>query len=207
MWVKVNIGTGAVEQYPYNRRDLKADNPLVSFPKVISSGDLAALGVHEVIVDDEPAWDESIETGVRDSTVTKVSSTYHLQFTVTAKSGAEQTTYFENKREEILRQVETKSGNESRLGVTVDSEFVPTDLESLNSLFATAINTANSRKTKTGRGTFVTLNPAQLKTRREGVDQFLQDIIDNEESLSVDINAAADLTALLAIDIEAGWPT
>lgn len=207
MWVKVNIGTGAVEKQNYSRRDLKDDNSLQSFPKAMSAATLAIYGVHIVIVDDKIAFDEAIENGVRETTVTKVGDTYHLKFTVTAKTAQEQTDYFDAKVEELISAVEETSRLKAISGFTVSSDFVPTDDMSLHALFATGVNTANSRRVKKGKGQFETLNPAQLKTRREAIDDFLQGVVDNEDSLSIDINTAADITALLAIDIEAGWPT
>lgn len=60
MKVKVNQDNSVI--YPYSANDLKNDNPNTIFPKVISDELFESFGVFNVIIEDIPSHDSSIET-------------------------------------------------------------------------------------------------------------------------------------------------
>lgn len=59
---------------------------------------------------------------------------------------------------------------------------------------------------KAGPGVFVPLNATAIIAIADGVAAHVQACFDREMALSAEIAAAADLTALLAIDLNTGWP-
>lgn len=60
---------------------------------------------------------------------------------------------------------------------------------------------------KVGDGIFTALNAQQIIDASDTVHEHVQAAYDHEASLVASIVAAADLTALRAINIDAGWPS
>jgi hypothetical protein len=55
MYVKIVNST--VEAYPYSIKQLRADNPNVSFPANMAEGKLSQWGVYPVTIDTDPSYD------------------------------------------------------------------------------------------------------------------------------------------------------
>lgn len=90
-------------------------------------------------------------------------------------------------------------------GVTVNGLHVATDADGRSLIIGARQGGKPSRKivTKTGRAILTKIQVEELAT---AVDDYLQSVFDNQYDLEEAIEAAADQTALDAIDINAGWP-
>lgn len=95
-------------------------------------------------------------------------------------------------------------------GTTLAGSFVATDEKTRSVLTAARIKAREDAdftvNYKFGPGQFATLTAAQIIAIADGVAAFIQACFDREKALSDLIVAAANQTALDAIDITAGWP-
>lgn len=95
-------------------------------------------------------------------------------------------------------------------GAVIGGSPVATDRDTQRVLTAARTlakeNAAYTVNWKAGPGAFVTLNAAQIIAIADGVAAHVQACFDREMALSTEIAAAQNLSALLAIDLNAGWP-
>lgn len=87
MYVKVE--NGSVEEYPYTIRQLRRDNPRVSFPKEIADSMLSSYGVYPVTVETEPSYTPRTQTISQNSTPTLSNGAWTLGWTVSSKTSDE----------------------------------------------------------------------------------------------------------------------
>lgn len=83
------IQNGLVERFPYSLRNLRADNPNVSFPASIDEETLAAYGVVLVSVQETPPYDPSTHKVVQAAAPVLVDGTWQIVKTVAEKSQEE----------------------------------------------------------------------------------------------------------------------
>lgn len=85
-----------------------------------------------------------------------------------------------------------------------------TDRESqsliVGAALAATLDPAYTVEWKSSAG-WVTLNAAQLLAAAQAVRTHVQGCFSNERALAAEIDAAADLQAVLAIDLGQGWPS
>jgi len=97
-------------------------------------------------------------------------------------------------------------------GITVESLSVPTD--DTTQLKATAAYVKATKDSdfsisswKLPDGTFMALDNATIIAIGDAITDHIEACFDNEATLTTAINAAADQTALNAVDITSGWPS
>ena len=95
-------------------------------------------------------------------------------------------------------------------GITVEGVPVMSDRESQGLIVGAAlqavIDPAYTLRWKTAAGAFVALSATELLAVAQAVRAHVQACFDREAALTEAINAAADVAALDAADIGAGWP-
>lgn len=89
----VKIENGSVEEYPYTIRQLRRDNPRVSFPKEIADSILSSYGVYPVTVETEPSYTERTQNISPNSTPTLSNGAWRLGWTVSNKTTDETQAY------------------------------------------------------------------------------------------------------------------
>jgi hypothetical protein len=92
----VKIVDNAVSVWPYSIGKLKADNPSVSFPKIITDELLASYGVYEVSNDDPPDHNERTQKVQLNSQPSGSGSSWSVGWTVVDKTSAEIAEYDTN---------------------------------------------------------------------------------------------------------------
>ena len=94
MYAKVSGNT--VEKFPYTLRDLKQDNPNVSFTTATTLDDVAQYGVVQVVELPEPVYDPATQNISKDTIPVENAGVWELGWVVTAKTQEEQDAYAEN---------------------------------------------------------------------------------------------------------------
>ncbi len=87
MYVKVT--NGSVDTYPYNVGKLRRDNPNTSFPKKVPTASLAAWGVYNVVIADDPSYDAMTHKIVAADTPTLVGGTWTITKSTVALTAEE----------------------------------------------------------------------------------------------------------------------
>ncbi len=78
-----------IVKYPYSLRDLKRDNPNVSFPKHFSEELLASYGVYVVSLGDNVDYDPYLQSCIADDAPTYVDGSWVLHSSVMEKTQEE----------------------------------------------------------------------------------------------------------------------
>ena len=105
----------------------------------------------------------------------------------------------------------TKRYNIESGGMNFNGAVIPTDdrgranVDAV-SLAATRDPTFVLNSWKVANGVYITLNATQIVALGNALLAFVQACFDNEKALSAQINAAAGIVAIQAIDITTGWP-
>ncbi|PWB80504.1 MAG: hypothetical protein C3F11_17795 [Methylocystaceae bacterium] len=117
---------------------------------------------------------------------------------------------FEELRAEKLAALAERRRRAEASGTSVDGMRLPTDEKMQSKLtaavVASVLDNAYSVQWKLADGSFVRFDHALLIAVAQTVRAHVQSCFDREAALSAQIRAAADVAAMAAIDIEAGWP-
>ena len=97
MYIKLNDGVAE----PYNLSALKADNPSVSFPKMITDEIAAEYNVYPSVVETQPDFNVATHNCELSTTATQVDGVWTYTWNVTEKSADEITAY----NDSVARQV------------------------------------------------------------------------------------------------------
>ena len=101
----VKILNGAVETYPYSVRQLRSDNPNVSFPKNIPTNILSDYGVERVNII-TPVYDHLVQTVNYPDVPTLVESNWVLSGTAVNLSEADAEENVRAERDRLLRETD-----------------------------------------------------------------------------------------------------
>lgn len=101
----VKILNGAVETYPYSVRQLRSDNPNVSFPKNIPQNILSDYGVERVNII-TPVYDHLVQTVNYPDIPTLVESNWVLSGTAVNLSEADAEENVRAERDRLLRETD-----------------------------------------------------------------------------------------------------
>lgn len=87
MYVKVENGSAV--QYPYSIKDLKSDNPNISFPRSMSADALEGYGVYEVAISSAPDYSEKTQKIMQNAVPNLENGSWVLGWTVSSKTQEE----------------------------------------------------------------------------------------------------------------------
>lgn len=95
-------------------------------------------------------------------------------------------------------------------GITLASMPIKTDEDTQRKITGAYVQAAKNPdmtvRWKMGAGVFMTLDAETIIAIGDAVTAHIQACFDREAEVSADILAAADIGALVAVDIESGWP-
>lgn len=85
----VKASGSVVDQYPYGRENLRADNPNTAFPRQMSDEKLAEYGIYPVFFTNQPFHDEKTQKLVKQTEPTLIDGRWELGWDVVDKTQQE----------------------------------------------------------------------------------------------------------------------
>ena len=94
------ITNGSVKQYPYTVGNLRRDNPNTSFSKAIPENVLAQYGVYSVVLEDEPSYNERLQSVEQNLIPELENNRWILKWSIIDKTATQIQEYDNNKASE-----------------------------------------------------------------------------------------------------------
>ena len=112
----------------------------------------------------------------------------------------------ESYRQGLLNTVASLAKTKRDSGITVSNLQISTDADASSLLSGAKLGGKATRKL-VGKNWRIEMSKVEFEAVVEAVDDHIQAVFDKQYDLIEAIDAASDLAALEAIDIESGWPT
>lgn len=188
--------------------DYRVRNPNISFPVDVTEPSFDGLDVDVVRETDEPTvepWQTAVEDGAE-----QVNGAWRIKYKL--EPATQPQGWLDEKKSERLTYLANRRWQAEVAGVIINGAPIATDRESQAKITAAFVMASTNpdfsvANWKVAPSTFVPLSSAAIAAIGTAVVGHVQACFTNESDLSSAIMNAGDYEALMAIDIDAGWPS
>ena len=184
-------------KFPYLLRDLKRDNPKVSFPSDIKKINLKKYNVVEVI-DKKPKFNRKFEDLQKNPIPIKDVDNWKIEYTVVPKE-------VNLVKQNLLKELNWKAREKEEEGITINGKFIDTRRKTQTRITQAVLQAQLTPDItfdwKNKNGIFETLTADYLIEVSKHIAKHVQTVFTREKELTEQINSCTTIEELKNIDL------